>query len=152
MAKFKPQKNPEKFNSVDLRDYWCAEYNNRHQEPYQTHGYIGNELHLLKQLFEQQYDVYIVLLAINNAVKNKEISIKWFVESFDFYFRDSVNAKIEFYVLKYGEDEQKQIWNEIGLSDAMWLKTSFNIKEKRKLIEQLENWVKELQNDNSLGK
>ena len=136
-------KKISEYNSIDLRNYWCEAYFNKYKSSYQTHGGGGNELALLKSLFEIT-DIYTILLSIDDAIKNNIRDIRYLVQNFQRYNpKFSDYSKLQFYVEHYGDEEQKKKWFYLTLCFSKWVPDLETQKRQKQLIKELEEWTGE---------
>lgn len=138
MAKSQKKKY-EKFNSVDLWNYWNDLWKIEYNSPYNG-IYRGKEYSILKGILENVGDPYSVLLAIDRAVK-KKISIYLFSNEYESCLSDSIDNKVKFYVKKFGNEDHKKLWGEIEDIENKWTpKASEKLREKE-ILGKLNDWI-----------
>ena len=138
MDKRKALKKFSLFNSLDVREYWCFLWKEKHNEIYYPHGYGGNEVHLLKEKIDE-YGIFAVLTALEEAVKRK-MSIKMFCEAFFSYLLNVPDHRIHFFVSKFGGNEQKELYKQYLLLDSRWIKNAGDSKRVDELYNKLKEW------------
>lgn len=133
----------KEYNSIDLRKFWCQEFQQYTGEAYSPHGFGGNELKTLKELLEI-FNVYSVLLAIINAIKEGCRSISFFADQIDSYLPDHNFHKIEFCIKRFGDEEKKKKWRLFKMLEYKWFSDGSEIAKKKELFKDLTDWVEEL--------
>jgi len=131
------------YNTLDVRNYFCELYFKNNKTSYQPHGTGGNELALLKTLFEIA-DIYVILLSIDNAINNNIRDIRYFVQNFQRYnpkFTDY--SKLQFYVEHFGDEKQKKNWFNLTLCFSKWVPDLETQKRQKQIIKEIENWIEE---------
>ena len=134
------KKVPEKFSSRDLLDYWYDNYLEINSVPYNHHSFIGNEMKKFKELLSD-YDVYTVLLAINNGIKNGETSVEYFCNGVEEYIIRTKYAKYMYLVSRVGKKEQRDALNELLMLENKWFPTAIDRKRSDEIVYNLDGWL-----------
>lgn len=126
----------ENYTAKDLYDFWCNEFLNENQSEYTSRGFIGNELHLLKQILEE-CDIYAILLAISSGIKAGEIAIKYFVESLSEYLPSTQYAKYVFLVKESNNLKAKELLDRLLFLECKWIPSGDDNAKKNSIIDEL---------------
>ena len=129
--------NFDAYTVKDIRDFWSSEFLKEHQTEYASRGFVGNELHLLKQVIEE-YGVYATLLAISNGIRSGEIAIKYFVDSISDYLPSTQYAKYVFLIRMNNNDKAKNLLNKLLFLESKWIPSGDDHVKKIDLINELD--------------
>ncbi len=134
-------KKYEEYKSTDIRNYWCEVYFGKNKTHYQVHSTGGNELALIKALFEMA-DIYVILLSIDDAINKNVRDIRYFVQNFQKYNpKFSDYSKLQFYVGHFGDEKQKKNWLHLTLCFSKWVPDIETQKRQKQLIKEIEEWI-----------
>lgn len=147
----KKNKRIEDYNSEDLLDYWCNVYQCENFKPYQYHGPKFREQSLLKSLLNEYDDVYIILLAMEEAIQSSFVdSISVFCDRITHYIPQTRYTKFLYYISHYNDnkkiknDEYQEIKNklyELNIMESKWMLTAKDIEYINKLESELNQWI-----------
>jgi hypothetical protein len=133
-------KTIEQYSSRDLMNVWYEHYEEFHSEPYTHREFGGMELRHLKILL-QDYDVYSILLAIENGIRNGEASIKYFAENIEQYIIDSQYVKYHYLIKKFAPKEMKEKLVRLSVLDTKWFPDAQIKQDIAVLIEEFDIWL-----------
>src|SRR3990167_7058110 len=120
--KVKASKKPEEYSARDLLDQWYSIYKSINDKDYSHTHHIGLELKSLKDL-QANYDVFLILVSMQNYIKRGGRSIQYFAETIDEYLPRTKYYELIYLVTKSKKDEYKKHLKELLALEAKWLPT-----------------------------
>jgi hypothetical protein len=136
------RKDPEKFNSRDLLNYWYASYakNSLRGDSYSHRSFIGKELSLFKQA-QERHDNFAILYAIDQCLRDHDISIEYFLQKIDQYVPSTRYPKLYFLVSKFGDVEMKTKLLELSVLESSWYPSAHVVQQIDSVVEEINTWI-----------
>ena len=131
--KIKEKRPLEQYTARDLLSQWYMLYTEINKKDYSHTTHIGFELKTLKDL-QNNYDVYLILISMQNYIKKGGRSIQYFAEVIDEYLPKTKYYKLIYLVSKMNDDNLKKELKELLALESKWLPAS-NDRKKMKEIE-----------------
>ena len=140
----KNSKSVEDYKATDLLGYWIIKYKKDRGEDYQSTGFRGYELSLLRKLREEIDDNYTILSAIGIAIDRGCWNIRFFCEKFDTYVPTTIEPRIFFFIEEKGEKEQRELYDDLSMHATRWMKDAYDEQKIREIKQELEDWIEGL--------
>ena len=135
--------NIDKYNAKDLYDLFCSLYEEKHGAVYTGSGFIGNELHVLKNDLQEHGSVQLVCATLNCITNNdRTVNVPYFVAGLKYYLT-SYNPYIYLAVKRYGDDKIKKLWKHFIFLDAVWFPKARQKKKRDEVFKILKDWAYE---------
>lgn len=133
-------KSPEKYTSRDIMNYWYQKYEECHGEQYSHETFGGKELKYFKELLED-YDIYSVLLALENGLKNGETSIRFICGDIEKYLPDTHFPKYHYLIRKYAGAKLKDKLFDLTVLETKSLQSADIVLEIKAIINEFDEWL-----------
>ena len=132
------------WTSKDIHHFWCEQYKIYTKRDYQNHGFLGHELHMLKEA-DKDFGTYAVLLGIVNAIKDGCLSINNFSENLIDYIPDGseIYHKVRFFIDTQGGAKEKGQLLEYQMLQGKWTKYPADIKRMQEILADLLEWTQQ---------
>ena len=131
----------DKLNSKDLYNLFGSLYKERHSVDYKGVGFIGNEMHKLKNSIEEFGSAHVACAILNCINRNdRTVSVPYFTAGIRYYMVPD-NPEVYWAIKRYGTSKMKKLWREYMFLDSVWLPTSTKRKRLREVIKELREWA-----------
>jgi hypothetical protein len=128
-------------NAKDLYNLFSTLYKEKHKFDYQGVGFIGNEMHKLKNSLEEYGSAHVACAILNCINRNdKTVSIPYFTAGVKYYMVPD-NPEIYWSIKKYGTPKMKKLWREYMFLDSIWLPTATKRQRLKEVIKELREWA-----------
>ena len=133
--------NIEEYNAKDLYELFCTLYEEKHKRAYTGVGFIGNEMHVLKNALQEHGSSQLVCATLN-CISNNDImvNVPYFIAGIRHYLI-SYNPHIYWAVKRYSTDEIRQLWREFLFLDATWLPSASQRQRYKEVLAELTEWA-----------
>ena len=133
--------NIDKYNAKDLYDLFCSLYEEKHGAVYTGSGFIGNELHVLKNALQEHGSVQLVCATLNCITNNdRTVNVPYFIAGIRHYLI-SYNPYIYWAVKRYSTNEIIKLWKEFLFLDATWLPSASQRRRYKEVLADLMEWA-----------
>ena len=140
MMKIQRAREVTSWTAKDFLDHWHKSWLKHHNTAYQTHGYLGNELSLIKQLIDNS-DSYTLAGAMISAIEDGVDSVLRFSSVYPNYINDIIDPKVLYAILKRGTITQKRQLSKLELMSVRWFPSAEDIMNQDKLKQSLKDWA-----------
>ena len=139
-------KHVDDYNAKDLYDLFCLLYEEKYQISYTGAGFIGNELHVLKNAL-QEYGSSQLVCATLNCISNNDrtVNVPYFIAGIRHYLI-SYNPYVYWAVKRYSTNEIIKLWKEFLFLDATWLPSASQRRRYKEVLAELMEWAYEKTN------
>ena len=136
-----PSKSPIDYNAKDIFSIFTSLYEDKFHAEYLISGFIGHEMHLLKEAIVE-HSPYDVACAVFNGVRSNDrtVNIPYIVAGLRYYIPTS-SSRVYWYVHTEGTKEIKQKWKQCELLGATWLPSATQNQRLKQLSNDLRKWT-----------
>jgi len=133
--------NIDNYNAKDLYDLFCSLYEEKHRIAYTGVGFIGNELHVLKNSLQEHGSAQLVCATLNCITNNdRTVNVPYFIAGLRHYLI-SYNPYIYWAVKRYSTNEIMKVWKEFLFLDATWLPSGSQRRRYKEVLAKLTEWA-----------
>ena len=119
----------DKLNAKDLYELFGALYKEKYKAEYKGVGFIGNEMHKLKNNIEEHGSAHVACAILNCINRNdRKVSVPYFT------------AGIRYYMIP-DNPKMRKLWREYMFLDSAWLPTASKRKRLKEVIKELREWA-----------
>ena len=134
-------KDVDSYNAKDLYNLFCELYQEKHHVSYTGAGFIGNELHVLKQAIHDHGSIQLLCATLNCISNNdRTVNVPYFIAGIRHYLV-SYNPYIYWAVKRSGTNEIKKLWKEFLFLDATWLPSASQRRRYKDVLADLTEWA-----------
>ena len=131
----------DNLNAKDLYKLFSALYKEKHGVDYSGVGFIGNEMHKLRNSIDEHGSVHVACAILNCINRNdRKVSVPYFIAGIRYYMIPD-NPEIYWSIKRYGNPKMKKLWREYMFLDSAWLPTASKRKRLKEVIKELREWA-----------
>jgi hypothetical protein len=131
----------DNLNAKDLYNLFSTLYKEKHGVDYEGVGFIGNEMHKLKNSIEEHGSAHVACAILNCINRNdRTVSVPYFTAGARYYMVPD-NPEIYWSIKRYGTPKMKKLWREYMFLDSVWLPTATKRQRLKEVIKQLREWA-----------
>ena len=131
----------DNLNAKDLYKLFSALYKEKHGVDYSGVGFIGNEMHKLRNSIDEHGSAHVACAILNCINRNaRKVSVPYFIAGIRYYMIPD-NPEIYWSIKRYGNPKMKKLWREYMFLDSAWLPTASKRKRLKEVIKELREWA-----------
>lgn len=131
----------DKLNAKDIYQLFGTLYKEKHGVEYQGVGFIGNEMHKLREVLDEYGSSSIACATLNCINANpKSVSIPYFVAGIKYYLVP-YNPDIYWAVKRYSTPTIKKLWRTYMFLDSVWFPTATQRTKRKQALQELREWA-----------
>ena len=129
------------FNARDIYQLFSSLYKDKYTIEYKGVGFIGNEMHGLREVLDEHGSEQIACAVINCiANTQRTVNIPYFVSGINFYLVP-YNPDIYWAVKRCGTPEIQKIWKSFLLLDSVWFPSATKRAKYKVILKKLQEWA-----------
>ena len=133
--------NIDDYNAKDLYDLFRSLYEEKHKLAYTGVGFIGHELHVLKNALQEHGSSQLVCATLNCITSNdRTVNVPYFIAGIRHYLI-SYNPYVYWAVKRYSTNEIIKLWKEFLFLDATWLPSASQRRRYKEVLAELTEWA-----------
>lgn len=129
------------YNAKDIYSLFSTLYEQKYQKPYKGVGFIGNEMHKIKELIDEYGSTQIACATVNCLKQSTvSVSVPYFTAGIKYYIIPH-NPDVYWAVTQYGTPSIQKQWKQFLLLDAKWFPSATQQKQYKDLDIKLKEWA-----------
>tara|TARA_R110000824_G_scaffold360465_1_gene548207 strand:- start:293 stop:769 length:477 start_codon:yes stop_codon:yes gene_type:complete len=133
--------NFEELNARDIYELFSSLYKEKHNAEYQGSGWIGNEMHSLRNLLDEYGPAQVACSTLNCIINNdKTVTIPYFAAGIKYYIT-SYNPVIYYAITRWGTPKIKKLWRHFLVLDAVWFPSATQRSQRKLILKELKEWA-----------
>ena len=132
--------NINNLNTKELYSLFGTLYQDKHGREYKGVGFIGNEMHKLKEAFNI-HGSSAMACAMLNCINNNDrtVNVPYFAAGVSYYLVP--HPDVYWAVKKQGTPEIKQLYRAFMFLDAVWLPSASQKNKRKEVLNKLREWT-----------
>jgi|14_taG_2_1085336.scaffolds.fasta_scaffold14898_2 hypothetical protein len=133
--------NFNELNARDIYELFGNLYKEKHNKEYSGAGFIGNEMHLLRNLIDEQGSAPVAAAVLNCIINNDHnVNVPYFVAGIEYYITPH-NPIIYYSVTRWGDSKIKKLWERFLILDAVWFPSATQRAQRKIILKELKEWA-----------
>ncbi len=132
--------NISNLNAKELYSLFGTLYYDKYGREYKGVGFIGNEMHKLKEVLNL-HGSSATACAILNCINNNDrtVNVPYFAAGIKYYLVP--HPDVYWYVKRYGTPEIKKLYRSFMFLDAVWLPSASQKTKRKEVLNKLREWT-----------
>ena len=132
--------NISTLNAKELYSLFGTLYYDKYGREYKGVGFIGNEMHKLKEVLNL-HGSSATACAILNCINNNDrtVNVPYFAAGIKYYLVP--HPDVYWYVKRYGTPEIKKLYRSFMFLDAVWLPSASQKTKRKEVLNKLREWT-----------
>ena len=131
----------DNLNAKDAYQLFDTLYQEKHGVAYRGVGFIGNEMHKLRELLDEFGSASIACAMLNCISANpKSVSVPYFVAGIKYYLVPH-NPHIYWAVKRDGTAKIRNLWRTYMFLDSVWFPSATQKNKRKQLLKELREWA-----------
>ena len=132
--------NISNLNAKELYSLFSTLYYDKYGREYKGVGFIGNEMHKLKEVLNL-HGSSATACAILNCINNNDrtVNVPYFAAGIKYYLVP--HPDVYWYVKRYGTPEIKKLYRSFMFLDAVWLPSASQKTKRKEVLNKLREWT-----------
>jgi hypothetical protein len=132
-----------KFNARDIYQLFSSLYQEKYNIGYKGVGFIGNEMHGLREILDEHGAARVACATINCIDSApRTVNIPYFVAGINSYLVP-YNLDVYWAVKRYSTPEIQRLWKKFLLLDSVWFPSATKRAEYKVVLQKLQEWAHE---------
>ena len=137
----------DELNAKDIYELFSSLYKEKHNLEYQGSGWIGNEMHSLRNILDEYGSAQVACSVLNCIINNDStVTIPYFAAGIKYYLT-SYNPVIYYAVTRWGTPKVKKLWRHYLVLDAVWFPSATQRTQKKLILKELKEWANAKEDD-----
>lgn len=133
----------DELNARDIYELFSSLYKEKHNIEYPGAGWIGNEMHLLRNLLDEYGPAQIACCVLNCIINNNSnASVPYLAGGIKYYITPH-NPIIYYAVTRWGTARIKKLWQQYLILDAVWFPSATQRTKRKVILKELKEWAYE---------
>ena len=132
--------NINNLNTKELYSLFGTLYHDKHGKEYKGVGFIGNEMHKLKEALDT-HGSNATACAILNCINSNDrtVNVPYFAAGVRYYLVQYPDVYL--YVKRYGTPKIKKLYRSFMFLDAVWLPSASQKNKRKEVLNKLREWT-----------
>ena len=131
----------DKLNAQGIYTLFQTLYKEKHGIEYKGVGFIGNEMHKLREVLDEYGSSSVACATLNCINANsKSVSVPYFVAGIKYYLV-SYNPDVYWAVKRYSTPTIKKLWRNYMFLDSVWFPTATQRAKRKQVLQELREWA-----------
>tara|TARA_B100000470_G_C19683458_1_gene343121 strand:- start:113 stop:607 length:495 start_codon:yes stop_codon:yes gene_type:complete len=132
--------NISNLNAKELYSLFSTLYYDKHGKEYRGVGFVGNEMHKLKEALDV-HGSSAMACAMLNCINNNDrtVNVPYFAAGVRYYLVP--HPDVYWNVKKYGTPDIKKLYRAFMFLDAVWLPSASQKNKRKELLNKLREWA-----------
>ena len=132
--------NISNLNAKELYSLFGTLYYDKYGREYKGVGFIGNEMHKLKEVLNL-HGSSATACANLNCINNNDrtVNVPYFAAGIKYYLVP--HPDVYWYVKRYGTPEIKKLYRSFMFLDAVWLPSASQKTKRKEVLNKLREWT-----------
>ena len=133
--------NFNELNARDIYELFSTLYKEKYNKEYAGAGFIGNEMHLLRNLIDEHGSAQVACSILNCIINNDtSVNVPYFAAGIEYYITPH-NPIIYYSVTRWGTPKIKKLWNQFLILDAVWFPSATQRAQRKIILKELKEWA-----------
>ncbi len=128
----------DELNAKDIYELFSSLYKEKHNLEYQGFGWIGNEMHSLRNILDEYGSAQVACSVLNCIINNDStVTIPYFAAGIKYYLTD-IDPKLYWSIMSSPNPSVKKKWRAFTILNSKWLPTATDQKRLASLEKELQ--------------